>query len=286
MYILSFAILAALALLVISLVAGFWVIKQKQLKDKMQHLSIELLKANKEVKAANMVRDVFLQNMSHQVRTPLHAINGFAQLLATPDYNFTDAEKAEFASHIRNNTTILTMLFDDMLSIVDIECGRFDVNVSECKVNEIVYETMDTLKHMVSQNVELTFESGIADDFTIETDSRRVQQILMNFLSNAINHTEKGFIKIEISLSDNQQYLNLSVTDSGDGVPKEMADAIFKRFKKLNDFKLGNGLGLSLCRTIADKLHSKCFLDTTYPDSSSDCTHGARFVFSTPIVQP
>ncbi|MBQ0057496.1 MAG: HAMP domain-containing histidine kinase [Bacteroidales bacterium] len=285
MYILSFAILGALTLIAIIFVAGFWVYKQKQLKDKMQILSVELLKANKEVKAANMVRDVFLQNMSHQVRTPLHAINGFAQLLATPEYNFSDAEKAEFAAHIRSNTTVLTLLFDDMLSVVDIECGKFDVSISTCKVNEVVYETIETLKHMVNENVTMSFEPGVGDDFTIETDPHRLQQVLMNFMSNAIKHTEKGFIKIATKLSADGKTLDFSVTDSGNGVPKEMADAIFTRFKKLNDFKLGAGLGLSLCKTISDKLNSACYLDTTYPDSNSECDHGARFVFSAPVVQ-
>lgn len=289
MYILSFVILAAIALLAIIMVSGFWMVKHKQLKDRMQSLSLEVHKANKEARSASMVKDIFLQNMSHQIRTPLHAINGFAQLLATPDYNFSDADKADFAAHIKSNTTILTMLFDDMLSIVDIECGKFDIHITRVNLNELVRETIAALDHMVSENVQLTFDSAVTDNFTIQTDSRRLQQVIMNFLSNAIKHTEKGFIKVEVSLVEDGKYVNLSVTDSGEGVPKEMAKAIFARFKKLNDFKLGNGLGLSLCKTIADKLHSKCYLDTTYPSDSNDDSekpHGARFVFSTPIEQP
>lgn len=285
-YVLCFVILATVALLAIALVTGFWMIKQKRLKKKMHTLSLEVAKANKEAKSASMVKEVFLQNISHQIRTPLHAINGFAQLLATPEYNFSDADKADFATHIKNNTTILTMLFDDILSIVDIDCGKFEMNITKSKVNEIVYETLETLKHMVSDAVQVTFESAVSDDFTIETDSRRLQQVLMNFLSNAIKHTEKGFIKIEIGLSTDGQNINFSVTDSGEGVPKEMARAIFARFKKLNEFKLGNGLGLSLCKVISEKLHGQCYLDITYPDEFSASTHGARFVCTLPLVQP
>lgn len=285
-YVLSFIILAAIALVAIILVTGFWMLKQRQLREKMQTMSLEVTKANKEARSANMVKDIFLQNISHQIRTPLHAINGFAQLLATPEYNFSDADKAEFASHIKSNTTILTMLFDDVLSIVDIDCGKFDMNIAKTKVNEIVYGTMETLKHMVNESVQLTFETSVSDDFTIETDSRRLHQVLMNFLSNAINHTEKGFIKVEVGLSPDGKNINFSVTDSGNGVPKEMAKAIFARFKKLDDFKLGNGLGLSLCQAISEKLHGSCYLDTTYPGEFSASTHGARFVFTTPVVQP
>ena len=286
MYILSFVIFAALSLLAIIMVTGFWILKQNQLKKKMQTLSLEVSKANKEAQSASMVKDIFLQNMSHQIRTPLHAINGFAQLLATPEYDFSDADKAEFASHIKSNTTILTMLFEDMLSVVDIECGKFDINITKTRVNDLIYETMETLKHMVNESVELTYTPIVSDDFTIETDSRRLNQVLMNFLSNAIKHTEKGFIKIEVYLTDDGKNINFSVTDSGEGIPKEMAKAIFTRFKKLNDYTIGNGLGLSLCKTIASKLHGKCYLDTTYPNTQSPYPHGARFVFCTPIVQP
>lgn len=285
MYLLSFIIFAALALLCIVLVTVFWMLKQQQLQQKMQSLSLEVKKANKEAHSASMVKDIFLQNMSHQIRTPLHAINGFAQLLATPEYNFSDEDKAEFASHIRSNTTVLTMLFEDMLSIVDLECGKFDISIATTNVNELIYETMGTLQHMVNESVEFRYDAVLSDDFTIETDSRRVKQVLMNFLSNAIKHTEKGYITMGAQLSDDGRNIQFSVTDSGVGVPRDMAKVIFARFKKLDDFKTGNGLGLSLCKTIAEKLHGNCYLDTTYPDSLSASSHGARFVFTVPVSQ-
>lgn len=286
MDILSYIITASIALLAIVTVAAFWIVKHRQLKQKIQTLSMEVTRANREAHSANKAKDIFFHNMSHQIRTPLHAINGFAQLLASPDYDFSDEDKAEFASHIQSNTTILTMLFDDMLSMVDLECGKFDMSFTKAKVNEIAYDALSTLKHMVNSNVELTIETNVSDEFTIETDPRRLQQVLMNFLSNAIKHTEKGFIKLEIGLSEDKQNICFSVTDSGEGIPKEMAKAIFTRFKKLNEFVLGTGLGLSLCKVISEKVHGTCYLDTTYPDEQSTTTHGARFIFTTPIVQP
>lgn len=286
MDILSYIITASIALLAIVTVAAFWIVKHRQLKQKIQTLSMEVTRANREARSANKAKDIFFHNMSHQIRTPLHAINGFAQLLASPDYDFSDEDKAEFASHIQSNTTILTMLFDDMLSMVDLECGKFDMSFTKAKVNEIAYDALSTLKHMVNSNVELTIETNVSDEFTIETDPRRLQQVLMNFLSNAIKHTEKGFIKLEIGLSEDKQNICFSVTDSGEGIPKEMAKAIFTRFKKLNEFVLGAGLGLSLCKVISEKVHGTCYLDTTYPDEQSATPHGARFIFTTPIVQP
>lgn len=286
MYVLSFVILAAVAFLAIVLLTGFWILKQKRLKDRLRMLSLEVSKANNEARSASRVKDVFLHNISHQIRTPLHAINGFAQLMANTDYNFSKEEKAEFALHIKNNTTVLTLLFDDILSIVDIDCGKFEMNIAKSPVNEIVYDTMATLKHMVNDSVKMTYDTCVSDDFTIETDSRRLKQVLMNFLSNAIKHTEKGFIKIEANLSADGKNINFSVTDSGEGIPKEMAKTIFTRFKKLNEYTVGNGLGLNLCMTIAEKLHGICYLDTTYPNGQDAPVTGARFVFSIPVVQP
>lgn len=284
MYILSFIIFAIIAMTVAGLVTLYWFVRHRQLRSRMKELSQEIAKANNETKAARQVKDIFFQNMSHQIRTPLHAINGFAELLAMSDSGFSDEEKKEFASHIKSNATMITMLFDDMLSIVDIDCGTFDISIAPASVNAMVREVMATLRHMTNPSVELSYETDIDDAFTIETDEHRVRQVLMNFLSNAINHTEKGFIKIGAELSEDGHDVVFSVTDSGCGVPKEMATVIFSRFKKLNDFKLGNGLGLSLCQMIADRLHSKCYLDTTYPDSQSEIDHGARFVFSTPVM--
>lgn len=286
MYILSFVIFAAIALVAIVLVTGYWMLKHQQLTRKMQTLSMEVAKANDEARAAGMVKDIFIKNMSHQIRTPLHAINGFAQLLATTDNCLSDEDKAEFASHIRRNTTVLTMLFDDMLSIVDIECGKFGINITKTRVNETVQEVLETFEHMVNDSVEMTYETAVSDDFTIETDSQRLKQLLMNLISNSIKHTEKGFIKVEFSISQDGKNANFSVTDSGEGVPKEMAKAIFARFKKLNEFTEGNGLGLSLCEMIAKKLHGMCYLDTTYPGEEAPCIHGARFIFTSPVKQP
>lgn len=284
MYILSFVILAAAALTMTVIVTIFWAVKQRQLHNKMQKLSTEVSMAQREASQARMVKDIFFQNMSHQIRTPLHAINGFAQLLASPDCGFSEADKAEFAAHIKSNTTILTMLFDDILSIVDIECGKFDINLTDVRVNDIVYEAMHTFDHMVSENVKLTFTTAVSDEFTIRSDSRRLQQVVMNYLSNAIKHTERGFIHIDLRLTPDKKELMISVADSGEGVPKDMAEAIFTRFTKLDEYKQGNGLGLSLCDTIADKLNGRCYLDNSYPNPNSGTSHGAKFVFALPVA--
>ena len=117
------------------------------------------------------------------------------------------------------------------------------------------------------------------EPFHFTTDPRRVQQILINLLTNACKHTAKGEIRMESSLSENPGFVTYSVTDTGPGVPPDQADKIFERFAKLNEFVQGTGLGLSICRDIADRMGAKVFLDTSH-------TGGARFVFAVPIEPP
>ncbi len=118
------------------------------------------------------------------------------------------------------------------------------------------------------------------EPFTFRTDPRRVQQILINLITNACKHTSQGEICVSSSLSANPGEVTFAVTDTGPGVPAEQADAIFDRFTKLNEFVQGTGLGLSICRDIASRMGARVFLDTTYDKG------GARFVFVVPVNPP
>ncbi|MBQ0021042.1 MAG: HAMP domain-containing histidine kinase, partial [Bacteroidales bacterium] len=105
-----------------------------------------------------------------------------------------------------------------------------------------------------------------------KSDGRRIQQVLINYLTNACKNTREGEIHLHCSVTENPGKVTLSVADTGPGVPKEKADMIFNRFTKLNEFVQGSGLGLNICQTIANKLQGEVYLDTLY-------TNGARFVF-------
>ena len=99
--------------------------------------------------------------------------------------------------------------------------------------------------------MKLYYTSDVDDDYTIKSDEHRIQQVLVNFLTNACKHTEKGEIHVHSSLTEKPGMITFSVTDTGTGVPADEAEHIFERFTKLNAFKQGAGLGLSICKTIA-----------------------------------
>lgn len=231
--------------------------KQKQLEDNI---------------AANKAKTKFLQNMSHEIRTPLNAMFGFSQLLGLPDGSCTEEEKAQYNAYIYNSYNMLEMLISDIIDIADSEHGNYRIEISEVTVNDICRNAIMSVEFRCPAGVKMYFTSDLPDNYIIKSDGRRIQQVLINYLTNACKNTQKGEIHLHCSTKEHPGKLSFSVTDTGSGIPKDKANAIFNRFTKLNQFVQGSGLGLNICLTIASKLNGDVYLDTNY-------TNGARFVF-------
>ena len=241
---------------------------------KRQRKMIETLQgANERVVKADRAKTAFVQNVSHEIRTPLNAIVGFSQLLGMPEGMVDDNERKEYAKYVLDNSSMLTMLVDDILNASDIENGNYNIVIEKASCNEICRSAMKTVEYRIPQGVGFRLESALDDDYCIKTDPRRVQQILINLLANATKNTVEG--EIVLGVSRNAGAVEFSVTDTGVGVPPEKAQDIFERFVKLDSFKQGTGLGLNICKSLGDKLGGRICLDTTY-------TSGARFVLSLP----
>ena len=268
-------VLLGLLLLLYSQVVG---LRRRRIRD--QKMINELTAANKKAEIANAAKTRFVQNMSHEVRTPLNAIVGFSQLLSLPDDTLTPEEKQEFSNHIMNNTKIMTMLLEDILNTTDMDNGRYKITYDEGELHFMCRAAITSSNHRLHQGVEMVYEPESEEPFTFRTDPQRVQQILINLLTNACKHTSKGRIVLSSSLKAKPDYVTFSVTDTGPGIPADQAEVIFDRFTKLNGFVQGTGLGLSICREIATMMGANVYLDTTYTEG------GARFVFEVPIVPP
>lgn len=222
--------------------------------------------------AANKAKTKFLQNMSHEIRTPLNAMFGFAQLLGLPEGSWTDEERAQYNAYIYNSYNLLEMLISDIIDIADSEHGNYRIILSDVNVNAVCKNALMSVEFRVPADVKLYFTTDFDDDYVIRSDGRRIQQVLINYLTNACKNTYQGEIHLHCSKTENPGKITFSVTDTGKGVPKEKADVIFNRFTKLNQYVQGSGLGLNICLTIANKLEGEVYLDTSY-------TNGARFVF-------
>lgn len=222
--------------------------------------------------AANKAKTMFLHNMSHEIRTPLNALFGFAQLLGLPDGSCTEEEKAQYNEYIYNSYRMLEMLVSDILDIADSDNGNYRIELSDVNVNGVCRNALKLVEFRVPASVKLYMTTDFSEDYTINSDERRIQQVLINYLTNACKNTQQGEIHLHCSNTERPGRVTFSVSDTGRGVPADKADLIFARFTKLNQFVQGSGLGLSICQMIASKLDGEVYLDTTY-------THGARFVF-------
>lgn len=244
----------------------------RQLQEKNEELTI----ARDRAEQADKMKTHFMQNMSHEIRTPLNAIVGFSQLLSNPDLPLEDEEKLEFSSLVQHNSELLTTLVNDILDLSALESGKYTMNLTSCHCNEMCRLILSTVMDRKAEGVKLYYTSEVADDFQITTDEQRLQQVLINFLTNAEKHTEKGEIHLHCSLTEYPDRITFSVSDTGPGIPADKMDSVFERFKKLDEFKQGSGLGLNICRTIAERLHGEVKVDKSY-------TNGARFLLILPL---
>ena len=239
-----------------------------ELRDK-ELRQIEELRENID---ANKSKTMMLQNMTHEIRTPLNAMFGFSQLLCMPDASISDEQKSEYFNYIYNSFNMLSMLVDDVMDIVDAEHGNYRIQKNPFMVNAVCRNAIQMAEMRLQAAVKLYFTSDVADDYTLDSDGRRIQQVMVNFLTNACKHTIKGEIHLHVSTSENQGRLTFSVTDTGEGISPEAAKEIFQRYKKANNNVQGSGIGLHICSIIAEKLGAEVKLDQSY-------TNGARFLF-------
>ncbi len=271
------AVLLAVILVIALSFFLFYTRHLNQAKEQDAKRIAELKDANEKVRMANAAKTRFVQNMSHEVRTPLNAIVGFSQLLSLPDGSFSENEKNEFSNHIVNNTNMLTMLLDDILSASAMDSGSYQINYGDGEVHFIAQSAISSAEHRLQPGVRMYYAPESEEPIVFRTDPRRAQQILINLLTNACKHTMEGEIRLTSSLTSRPGFVSYAVTDTGTGVPPEQAEQIFTRFTKLNEFTQGSGLGLSICRDIAGRMGASVYLDTTYTAG------GARFVLELPL---
>lgn len=247
------------------------------------HRDLEYAKALEQAlisKEESRLKTQFVNNISHDIRTPLNAVIGYSQLLALSGEQLSEDEKTEYMQYIENSGELLTMLIDDILSISDIEHDILKINLSNASCNTICNKAVSCSTMRVLKGVELSFSSAYPDDFEILTDAKRVQQILINMISNSCKATTKGWIKVHCCPSDKEGFIDFVVTDTGCGVSPEKAEEIFKRFVSVenNENGVGHGLGLDICQKLSYRMGGMIWLDQSY-------TGGARFVLTIPISQ-
>lgn len=235
----------------------------------------ELKKAYDHALESDNLKTAFIRNVSHEVRTPLNIISGFAQVIADPELTESVEERQHMAAMMQKSTHQITSLIDEMLGMslseTSAEMSKDDV----VRLNSILRESLEAFQNIVNKGTTLNFESNVADDFQITTNKNTLKGILNALIENAVKNTEKGSISLKTSALDSQ--LTIAIEDTGCGIPAAEAERIFERFVKLDSFKEGIGLGLPLARQLAEHLGGTVKFDTTYKGP------GARFVVTLPL---
>lgn len=219
-------------------------------------------------------KNMFLSNMSHEVRTPLNAIVGFSAVLTDEDESFDDESRREFSEIIKVNSFQLLKLINDILDFSDFENDNITFNIRTHDAVKLCNEVVETVMASRKLEVEMRFDTDLSV-LMLDTDDARLRQVLISLLVNAAKFTEQGSIVLELKMADAGTAL-FSVTDTGCGIPPEKQHLIFERFEKLNDFVQGSGLGLSICQLIVKYMNGKLWVDSGY-------TRGACFCFTHPL---
>ena len=232
----------------------------------------ELRTAKEKAEESNRLKSAFLANMSHEIRTPLNAIVGFSGILA--EMNETE-ECLEYVRIIQNNNQLLLQLINDILDLSKIEAGTLDFTDAPMDVNVSLTEIIESARlRLQTDDVELIFDEYVPD-CVIYADPKRIAQVLLNFLTNAIKFTRMGYIKMGYRLLSEKKQLYFYVKDTGCGIAPEQQQSVFGRFVKLNSFVQGTGLGLSICETIVHKMNGEIGV-------ISQPGEGAEFWFTIP----
>lgn len=232
---------------------GVW----RNINDLM-HKQDLLRRETQRARESGQMKSLFLANMTHEIRTPINAIVGFSELLASLSES---VEKQEVVQIIKNNCDMLLRLVNDILTASSLETGHVDIASVETDFAKTFNELCESLRPRLQQPDVEFLKDNPYDTLTIKIDADRVAQVVNNFFVNAVKYTHKGYIRLGYRMENRtvdgneRKGLYIYCEDTGDGISKEAQKKIFERFYKVNDFVQGTGLGLAICKSFADAYH-------------------------------
>jgi len=215
--------------------------KQEQLKQETERAM-----------QSGMMKSTFMANMTHEIRTPLNSIVGFSDVLPMLQ---TKEEKQEIIRVIMNNCDMLMRLINDLLALSSEDAGGITPEPEDIDFSKTFDDICTTAAERV-QNPQVTFiKDNPYETLPAHLDPGRIQQVITNFVTNAVKYTQEGHIKVGYAKQDDG--IRIYCEDTGAGIPKEDQEKVFERFVKLNDYVQGTGLGLSICKAISEKCGGK-----------------------------
>ncbi len=217
----------------------------------------QLIRSKEMAEAGQKAKETFLANMSHELRTPVNGIIGITALLKNTQL---DSQQHNMIELLNVSSQSLLGVINDVLDISKIEAGKFSIIRTVCNLREILKSTMDLLKFKADEkNIELITEIAADVPTTMMLDALRLNQIMMNLIGNAIKFTDKGYVKLSVTVDKNHKdkvKLKFSVEDTGIGIPVNRLNKIFGSFEQAEDDTMakygGTGLGLTIVKKLIE----------------------------------
>jgi signal transduction histidine kinase len=237
----------------------------------------ELEQAMAEAQVAQKARYQILANMGHEIKTPLQGILGFTEILLVSE---TSDSKREYLTHIKDASEGLHKVLTNVLELTELVDSTWELNETEFNFGHFYERIIDTIQIQAEwKGLELISVINENVPEIIITDRRRLKQLLMNLLINAVRHTETGSVSVNAQLKT-ENLLHFTIEDTGAGIPKKHQDQIFEPFMLGEDFLTkkyaGTGVGLSICKSIIEKMNGKIWFE-------SEQDKGSTFYFYIPV---
>lgn len=272
-------------------------IRRKKLEDELEEernllvrrveeRTSELNEATIAAEAANKAKSDFLASMSHELRTPLNSVIGFSELMLNGMAGNLNEDQREFLGDIYDSGKHLLSLINDILDLSKVEAGKMELELSSVSIREVLNTVRSLFKEKTLQHgIAFNIDSGVTDeDDTIYGDERKLKQILMNLVSNAVKFTPDGGsidIRVDLVTESGNHFVKFMVKDSGIGISSENLTRLFKPFQQLDNTSTrryaGTGLGLSLCKGYTELHGGSIWVE-------SEENRGATFSFTIPYV--
>lgn len=218
------------------------------------------------------LKENFLANISHDLRTPLGAVTGFSTMLTTPGMIFEEGEREMYGEVIHQNTDMILNMIDSVMEKAQIETGDLEIIQKPMSIQKLVDECYKTNYIIAPTHLEFKLETA-EPDATINIDATRTKQVVNNFLSNAFKFTTEGSVTLGWKyLEDNSDMVEVYVRDTGIGVAPEKQAQLFERYIKVNETDKGTGLGLNISKTIMEKQNGTIGVE-------SEIGKGSKFFF-------
>ena len=243
-------------------------------KQKTEQRTAELEQATQLARQASEQKTHFMQDMSHQIRTPLNIVHGFSQILRDDSEAMSEDDKKQIAETMYVHTNAFDYMVSKLLTASLIESHQSISTDDIVSCSELAREAFDSTSGLIAHTAEMFLDCRVPDEFSVKTNRHHLLIVLTELLFNALHFTTEGSVTMRVEIVDDN--LLFIIEDTGPGIPPDKVDFVFEKFTKIDMFTEGLGLGLFLCRRVVQLMGGSLTLDTQY-------TGGCRFMLQLPL---